>query len=563
MDVKYLPAGDRAITVEFSRDIDPVANTCVHRLDLALQKSPVPGIEEVQTTVRSLLVYYDPEIVNFEELKENLKQRMRRINEIDLPPKKIVNIPCCYEDEHAPDLEYVAAINHLEPAEVVQIHSATLYRVYCFGTAPGSPNMGITHSKIATPRRPSPRASMPPGAVAIGGKQCVFYIVEIPGGHWMIGRTPVRLYHFFKPLHRIIEMGDTVQFYPIGKQEFKEIAEQQYESDPNTNLRSAPPSSGGTPAFEVIKPGLLTTIQDLGRYGYQKYGVAVTGAMDGMSLRAANRVVGNDEGEAALEITLMGPRFQVLNDILVAVMGADLDFQLNGQSVGLGKPVSVQKGDVLRFGNPRSGCRAYLAVAGGIDVPVVLGSRSTFLRASIGGIEGRALKTGDILYAGKMTSRPVSLDDIQRFETSVSSGTTDPIRVVPGPQDDYFTKEAIRLLFSSVFTVSNQTNREGCRLEGPTISHVGPTDIISDGTPPGSIQILPSGNPLIFFRERQIGGYPKIGVIITADLDRFAQSKPGNVVRFEAVTLDEAHAIYKNHKNIWIQYLRQRKMKSC
>ena len=551
MAARYFPVGDRAVTVEFGRDIDPEANSYVHILDLVLQKFPIHGIEEVQPTVRSLLVYYDPEKISFDELKAQLKVREEKISGIALPPRKIVRIPCCYEGEHAPDLDYIASTNRLKPIEVIQIHTSTRYRVFCFGTAPGSPNMGITHPKIATPRRPSPRASIPPGAVAIGGKQCVFYIVEIPGGHWMIGRTPLRLYNPLHPLKRLIELGDTVQFYPIGKQEFKEIADEQNESGAAMKpLRSAT-EYGEPPILEIIRPGLFTTVQDLGRYGYQKYGVAVTGAVDSDSLRAANRLIGNNDNDAALEVTLLGPRIRVLNDTVIGVMGADLNFQVNREAVGIGKAVPVRKGDLLSFGSPHSGCRAYLSILGGIDVPEILGSRSTFTRARMGGIEGRLLREGDIIFARKPSRNAAGSLSMKDPDILFPYERDDPIRVILGPQDDYFPNESIDVFFNATYTVSRQSNREACRLEGPKIVHKGATDIISDGTPPGSVQILPSGDPLIFFRERQIGGYPKICVIITADFDRFAQLKPGDTVRFEAVALEAAHKAYKAHKSIW------------
>jgi KipI family sensor histidine kinase inhibitor len=551
MEAKYLVVGDRAVTIEFSRDIDPEANSYVHRMDLVLQKFPIQGIEEVLPTVRSLLVYYDPEKLTFGELKTQLKVREKQIPEIIIPPKKFLKIPCCYEGEYSPDLEYIASTNNLKPTEVIQIHSSTRYQVYCFGTAPGSPNMGINHPKISTPRRATPRASMPPGAVAIGGKQCVFYIVEIPGGHWMIGKTPIRLYNPLQPLKRLIELGDTVQFYPIEEQQFKEIAKKQNEFETVKNNLSVPSRKRSIPTLEISRAGLFTIVQDLGRYGYQKYGVALTGAVDSISLRAANLIIGNNDNDAALEITLLGPHIKVLTDTVVCVTGADLDFQVNRDSVGIGKAVPVRKGDLLSFGRPRSGCRSYLSVLGGIDVPKILGSRSTFLRARIGGIEGRLLQEGDVIFTRERSCNPTRDFCIKKPYIHIRSQKDDPIRVILGPQDDYFLKEAIKLFFNTTYTVLPQSNREACLLEGPRILHKGATDIISDGTPPGSVQILPNGYPLVFFRDRQIGGYPKVCVIITADLDRIAQLRPGNTVRFEAVSLEEAHKAYKELKSIW------------
>jgi biotin-dependent carboxylase-like uncharacterized protein len=231
-------------------------------------------------------------------------------------------------------------------------------------------------------------------------------------------------------------------------------------------------------------------------------------------------------------------------------MGGDLDFEVNNQSVGIGKAILVRKGDILGFGSPRSGCRAYLALAGGINVPKILGSRSTFLRGKIGGMEGRPLRAGDILFAGKTYPQVCRAIEIGKLDRILGYEKNSPVRLVLGPQDDFFTKEAIDLFLSSTYTVSHQSDRAGYRLEGPQIFAKGELDIISDGVPPGGIQILPNGNPVVFIRDRQIGGYPKIGVVITADLSRIAQMEPGDRIRFEAVSLDEAHALYKEFKDI-------------
>lgn len=551
MKARYLLAGDCAVTMEFDRDVNPEANLHVRSMDLALQNSPIQGVVEVLPTIRSLLIYYDPEKLTLEELQEHLEERERQITKISLPPKRLITIPCCYGGEYGPDLDYIASVNGLSPSEVIKIHSNTRYQVYCFGTAPGSPNMGVNPPQIATPRRPSPRTSMPPGTVAIGGKQCVIYIVEIPGGHWMLGRTPLKLYNPSQPLRGMFNLGDDVQFNSIEKEEFREIEGKQFESEKKEQTSSSmTPEQKGVPTLEVIRPGLFTTVQDLGRYGYQKYGVAVTGAMDGVSLRIANFLVGNGEGEAALEITLLGPRIKVLNDTLVAVVGGDLNFKVNNQSAEIGKTTRVRKGDVLNFGTPLSGCRAYLTIAGGIHVPQILGSRSTFLRGGFGGKEGRPLRAGDILFGRKTSLHVLRSMERTKLDILFEYGKDSPIRVVLGPQDDYFTKEGVDVFLNSTYIVSNQSDRAGCRLEGPKVSHKGELDIVSDGVPPGGIQILPNGNPIVFFRDRPIGGYPKIGVVITADLRRLTQMKPGDIVRFQAISLKEAHTLYKQFKKI-------------
>ena len=301
------------------------------------------------------------------------------------------------------------------------------------------------------------------------------------------------------------------------------------------------------PTLEVVSPGLQTTVQDLGRFGYQSYGIPVCGALDSVSLRIANILVGNRDHLAGLEITAIGPTLRFTGDTTIAVVGADLEPTLDGIPIPAWESVYVASGSELRFGTPRDGLRAYLAVAGGIDVPLVMNSRSTDIKGAFGGFEGRALMPGDLLNAGftphSDTSAPNRLPpDISRNPTHEQHFT---LRVVLGPQDDSFTEAGISTLLGSEYTVSNDADRTGCRLEGPTIEHVGGADIVSDGTALGSVQVPGSGTPIILLADRgTTGGYTKIATVVSADIGLLAQAMPGAKIQFESVTVEEAHAIY-------------------
>lgn len=299
-------------------------------------------------------------------------------------------------------------------------------------------------------------------------------------------------------------------------------------------------------ALDVLDGGLLTTVQDLGRTGWQRSGVPVSGAMDDWALRAANRLVGNAEGAAALEMTLAGPTLRIDGDGVVAITGADLGACLNGRPLPLWQAVAVCDGAELAFSGRRTGMRAYLAVAGGIDVPPVLGSRSTFTRAGLGGFKGRALAAGDCVPVGpcpcadSLAGRRLPRDVVPRFAASVT------VRVVMGPQDSAFTAAGIKTFLSEPFTLTAQSDRVGCRLSGPPIAHIAGADIVSDGTVCGAVQVSGDGMPIVLLADRgTTGGYTKIATVVTADVPILAQAAPGDRVRFAAVGIDAAHALLR------------------
>ena len=310
--------------------------------------------------------------------------------------------------------------------------------------------------------------------------------------------------------------------------------------------------------FEVIQPGPLTTVQDLGRYGYQQYGVPISGAMDNYALRVANLLVGNDEGETCLEITLFGLQLRVLEDAIVAITGADLSPILNKSSLPMWEAVMVSREDTISFPWPKRGCRSYLAIAGGIDVPKVMGSRSTHVKSNIGGLEGRALCAGDHLKSGQ--ARPTILERRLPQQYVPEYGNESELRVIMGPQDDYFTEVGIHTFLSSEYTVSIKADRMGYRLEGPCIEHRAGADIISDGIPLGAVQVPGDGLPIVLLSDRQTtGGYTKIATVITVDINKLAQAKPGDKVRFLKITEGEAHQSLKEYEQTiytlkrWIQ----------
>ncbi|WP_018131854.1 5-oxoprolinase subunit C family protein [Effusibacillus pohliae] len=318
-------------------------------------------------------------------------------------------------------------------------------------------------------------------------------------------------------------------------------------------------------SIRVMRPGLLTSLQDLGRHGVQKYGVVASGAMDPFALRLANLLVGNEEAEAALEMTIQGPTLLFERDALIAICGAALSPKIDGRSVPEWRPVLVKGGSVLQFGMAIAGCRAYLAVAGGFDVPVVMGSRSTYLRAGIGGFQGRALKEGDVLRVRPASRR--SLHRMRKLAKGMDScpfaatdwavtsdllpayGKNPVIRAMRGGQFDWFTVDSQERFFTEPFQVTPQSDRMGYRLSGARLRLAEPRELISEAVAAGTVQVPAGGQPIVLLADRQTtGGYPKIAQVASVDLPVIAQVKPGETVRFQEITLEEAQALYRRRE---------------
>ncbi|WP_371373027.1 biotin-dependent carboxyltransferase family protein [Sporomusa aerivorans] len=318
-------------------------------------------------------------------------------------------------------------------------------------------------------------------------------------------------------------------------------------------------------SITVIRPGLLTTIQDLGRYGYQKYGVIVSGAMDPYALRVANLLAGNPEGEAVLEITLLGPALKFDADALIAVTGGDLSPVIDGKPVPLWRPVYITKDSVLQFGASKSGCRSYLAVAGGFGIGEVMGSKSTYLRAGIGGFDGRALAAGDVLainspqndldewLAQLVKQGPnhpfLSTSWYAGTEHSLSGSAPVSVRAMRGSQYEQFSAAAQTALWNGEFKVTPQADRMGYRLTGPALELAEPLEMVSEAVALGTIQVPPDGNPIILLADRQTtGGYPKIAQVAAVDAAKVAQVKPGGKIKFTEITVAEAARLYRERE---------------
>lgn len=298
------------------------------------------------------------------------------------------------------------------------------------------------------------------------------------------------------------------------------------------------------PCLTVLFPGALTTVQDLGRVGFQRLGIAESGSMDTFSAVLANRLLNNPDAAAMLEITLVGPKLQFMASSWCCLTGADISPKLDGSPLETGVGFPVKEGQILSFGKCRKGLRAYLAVRGGFDVPLILGSRSTYLYAGFGGYHGRALAKGDILGALDQDGAQACTCERLPEEFHLPEDGLREIRVVMGPNEDRFTAEGLETFQRETYEVTPDSNRMGYRLDGQRIAHVASPIVVSEATPMGAVQIPGEGKPVILLRERgTTGGYTKIACVTRCDVDVLAQIPAGGRLRFVPVTVDEAHEL--------------------
>jgi antagonist of KipI len=297
--------------------------------------------------------------------------------------------------------------------------------------------------------------------------------------------------------------------------------------------------------IEVRAPGLLTTVQDLGREGFGPMGVSPSGAADAIALRVGNRLAGNAEGAAGLEMTLLGGTFFFLEAAVVALTGSDFAPTLDDERVETWSSVEIRAGQTLQLGPTRAGARCYLCVRGGIDVKLFLGSASTHLLSGLGGFEGRALRKGDVLKVGRAIEgfRTFRKRNLARRALE-KLAPRKVLRVAAGPQSDWFSEEAQKMFYAGTYRVTEESNRMGLRLEGAAMASAAGGDMISEGVSLGAVQITASGLPIILFVEQQTtGGYPKIANVISADLGSLGQLRPRDEIRFELVEMETARAL--------------------
>ncbi len=425
---------------------------------------------------------------------------------------RTITIPIAYGN----DPQALADARKLSIPEVIELHRGAEYTVAAIGFSPGFPYLQGLPPQLHQPRLSSPRI-VAAGSVAVAGDQAGIYPFASQGGWHVIGRTDAELFDPQRVPPALLQPGDKVRFVEV------ENLEENAPPPPK------PPSL--TDGIQVIVPGMLSTIQDHGRWGHQHLGVSPGGAADPVLASIANRLLGNPDDAAVIECTMTGPLLRLRTNARVAWVGwAD---------VSSGKPHEIKAGDHIDLRSRMCHLRGYVAVAGGIDVPQVLRSRATDLRAVLGGHHGRALQAGDTLPIGMSHTAPVS----GKWHVSWPrpNGSLIELRYLRGIQADWFTQKAHRIFSETFYEITPASDRTGARLKGAKLELKEPRDMVSQPVVFGSIQVPPDGQPIVLMSERQtIGGYPQIGHVISADIPKLARAWPGTKVRFREVDLDEA-----------------------
>ncbi len=507
------PLGDSAWLVAFPPG---TPHGRVAGVAAALRNSQPAGVLDVVASFDTLAVHFDAD--DGSEIRDWIREAANNANLIAPDSSREVEIPVCYDGL---DLAEVAARVGLSAAEVLTLHSGATYRVAAVGFSPGFPYLSGLPERLHVPRRETPRLNVPAGSVAIAGGQAGIYPFTSPGGWHVLGSTGKILFDPLAELPSLLGVGDRVRFVPVASIKITEKKEAAHR--PATDH-----------CIEVVRAGGLTTVQDLGRPGFESSGVSPGGAADRCALRMANLAVGNPEDAACLEICVSGPVLKFHGDAVIAFID------------GSGYPKSVNAGETVDFTKLNSGARAYLAVSGGIEVPEMLGSASTDLRAGFGGFAGRALQAGDRLNFGATGRVPRS----GAWHVGRCGRASEvELRFLSGVQDDWFSVEAFRRFRETIYQVTPRSDRMGVRLSGESLDLATPRSMVSQPVACGSVQVPPDGQPIVLMAERQtIGGYPQIAHVISVDLPKLAQAWPATRVKFREVTLEQAVELKSREK---------------
>ncbi|MBL0703919.1 carboxyltransferase domain-containing protein [Sinomonas sp. JC656] len=558
------PVGDRAVLVEL-RSLGAVL-TLASQLAAAEHAGDIDVVDVVAAATTVLIV-----APSAQELARAAAY-VRALGPAQLdpgerPPGRLVRLETVY---NGADLNEAARLAGLSPEGLVAAHTQAVWDAAFGGFAPGFTY--LTHDAApSVPRRTSPRTAVPPGSVALAGTYSAVYPGESPGGWQLIGRTDAPMWDLGRDEPALVQPGDRVQFVavresttiaPSAKWWVAQGAGASHPAQPTISEGGEAAREGGEPAeagLVVVRPGLQTTVQDLGRPGRAALGVSPAGALDRGALRRANRMVGNEPGAAGLESLFGGLELRAREDQVLAVTGAQVPLRItvaptphtdpstrgHGPSAQgsdpsprparvreapLDAPFALLAGETLAVGAPTQGLRTYIAVRGGLDVPHLLGSASA---DSLSGIGPAPLAAGDELAV--LPPRGAHVVGFPEVPPPLpgAHGAVTELRVIPGPRQDWFTRESLASFAEQEWTVTAQSNRVGVRLDGTPLKRSLKGELVSEGTARGAVQVPASGLPVLFLADAPVtGGYPVIGVVVSADLDLAAQLPPGAKVRF-------------------------------
>ncbi|MDQ0661606.1 KipI family sensor histidine kinase inhibitor [Arthrobacter ulcerisalmonis] len=526
-------AGPRALLIELD-SLETVL--AVHA---RLQETPLPGQVDVLAAARTVLAVFDSR-ASAQAARAAVAVMDRETAAVDAAGADPVRIEVVYDGD---DLAEVGRLTGLGADGVIAVHTGQLWTAAFGGFAPGFAYLVGETDALTVPRRSSPRTAVPAGSVALAGNFSAVYPRRSPGGWQLIGRTAARMWDLDREQPALLRPGSTVRYVAV-----REVVEVVEVTEPagQQGKPAGRDMAAGAPALEIITPGPQSLIQDLGRPGFGDLGVSPAGAADAAGARQANRLVGNLPGDAVLETVLGGLSVRARGELTAALTGAPAEAGIRSGSgsrpAPMYAPFPLHDGESLHLGMPAAGLRTYLAVRGGIDVPPVLGSRSTDLMSGIG---PSPLAAGTVLPVGPADrGRVVGQPEPPTLHPGLNQGATGSapvvLRVTPGPRDDWFTPQSLAALTGQDWTVTAESNRIGVRLDttaGRTpLERSRTEELPSEGVVAGSLQVPPSGLPVLFLADHPVtGGYPVIAVVVPEDLPVAAQLPPGALIRFQAV----------------------------
>jgi KipI family sensor histidine kinase inhibitor len=518
--IRALPAGDAGLLIE--SDLPPA------RLAAAIASAALPGVTDVVPGARTVLVIGQPATWRPAEIEAAIGRL--GLTEPGATDDRPLEVPVVYDGQ---DLADVARLARLSVSEVIACHASGDYVVGWLGFTPGFGYLtGLDRRLAGVSRLDSPRLAVPAGSVAIAGGLTAVYPSDSPGGWRLIGRTATRMWDQDRRPPSLLTPGRRIRFFAVPPARQPAPA-----SEPAKDAGRA----GALPAgsfLEVVRPGPLATVQDLGRHGLGAVGVPPSGAADTASLIAANRLAGNPDDTAGIELTLGRAVFRCSGQARLAVTGAPatLTITSGADPAGTTPPTRTVEpdaafelagGSLLNVGAPATGLRTYVAVTGGIDVPAVLGSRSADLLSGLG---GGPLRPGDLLPVGQVRSTGGAAATSARIP---ARGAVVGLRVIAGPRHDWFDRAALATLCGSVYQVTAASNRTGLRLDGPALARSTDAELPSEGTVTGALQVPHDGRPILLLADHPtVGGYPVIAVVASADISLAAQLRPGDLVTF-------------------------------
>lgn len=522
--------GDRAILVDVG------SLEAVQQLHAQLVATRIDGVVDLVPGARTVLIRVDPTVLALAAARAWIAAGSKGSGAPTGADPGVVELAVAYD---GPDLAETADLLGMEPAELVRRHSCAEWTVAFTGFAPGFGYLVSPDWPFDVPRLSSPRTRVPRGAVGLAAGFSGAYPRESPGGWRLIGTTTAAL---FEPdaadaaSAALLAPGTRVRFREVASTSPLDRETASGRRDRGVSPTSRPPDEvsrlevalGAAVVARVREPGLLATVQDLGRGGLASLGVATSGALDRAALRTANRLIGNPEDAAAIEVTMGGFRAIAERDAWFAVAGAWGRIRLAGHEVDPYASHLWHAGDELHIDWFAHGVRAYLALRGGVAVPRVLGSRATDLLAGLGPVQ---LGADGVLAIGPEPAGPVPAAPLAPWGAPQDDEIE--IALAAGPRADWFTPSALRTLFESVWTVTNDSDRVGMRLDGPELERVEQRELPSEGMVAGALQVPPSGRPTILLADGPVtGGYPVIAVVADASLDLLAQARPGTLLRF-------------------------------